>query len=534
MVLHAIAILVLAVGTQLAAAQDDGAAAIPDRLREIGERLESIDQSNLRVLLASLAIAAIAVGAAIVYTAQLRKQLKLAEDDVKHRLLPVLSWSMPDDGLPIRVSGAGERPSGLTIRVINAGQVSARDIVVCQNARIVGSGASPLPKMRRLGALSPGKAIDIHIPVSAEDLASAMGGGIVYMELGFSYKDGGGDELAYRVAGYMSNTILTLFGEEDATPRGGWGKPAPPGAGRGGKEKAGTGRPGGIQSAGSRSRDLAEAEPRDEMTGKEAEGLLEACDKTIQKSPGDAAAHRNRARALRVLGQHRDALAAIETAAKISPLDARTLKEKSRILSGLGQKIGAIGALNQALGGCGNDLCVHRGLALLHTALGEYGLAYAAWARAAELDPAYETYMAMAYTCIAMRQHSRAAIALDAAIAQKPDDALAHAQKGIVELNVERNEEAIATLRRAIDLDSGLADARLGIAHALYRLGREAEAADELDRAVEADPENQKAHIDRGVLMLEMGRPDEARASFEAARRLDPSMLVPRAGDCGA
>ena len=107
MVLHVIAILVLAVGTQLAAAQDDGAAAIPDRLREIGERLESIIESNSHVLWASIAVAGLAVGATVVYAVLLRKQLTLAENDVKHRLLPVLFWDMPDDGSPIRMSGAG-------------------------------------------------------------------------------------------------------------------------------------------------------------------------------------------------------------------------------------------------------------------------------------------------------------------------------------------------------------------------------------------------------------------------------------------
>ena len=522
MMRHLIAILVLAVGTQLAAAQDDGAAAIPDRLREIGERLESIDQSNLRVLLASLAIAAIAVGAAIVYTAQLRKQLKLAEDDVKHRLLPVLSWSMPDDGLPIRVSGAGERPSGLTIRVINAGQVSARDIVVYQSARIVGSGASPLPKMRRLGALSPGKAIDIHIPVSAEDLASAMGGGVVYVEATFTYRGGGEGALEYVVAGYRSSTISTLFGGADvAPPDGGGGRPA---ADADARRHA-------LQSAGSQARLLAESGQRAGMTMEEAARRLAECDAAAGEDSASAAAHMGRAKALRAMGRNSEALEAIEAAERIRPGDAAALMEMSKILRALGRTHEAIGVLGLVPGGRSDSLPALKEKARLHVLLGEHDAALALWERIAGLDPGHEAFMDLAYARMAVRQHADAAAALAKAIEARPNDALAHVQKGMAELVDERNVEAEATFRKAINLDGGLSDARVGLAHALYRLGREAEAADELDRAVESDPDNQKAHIDRGVLMLEMGRPAEARESFEAARRLDPSMLVPLVGE---
>lgn len=545
-----IAFLALVAGIPPAAAQEGagGADAIADRLRGIEGRLEAINASNTWVLGFSLVIAAVAATAAIYYAKQLRKQLRLAEDDAENRLRPALDWRLLDNRGVIMVSGAGVRPSELTIRVINTGQSSARDVVVYQDARIVGSGTPQSPKMRRLGALGPGESVEIGIPMPAEDLASAMGGGIAYVEAGLIYRDGGGNVLSYVVAGYRSNTISTLFGDEDAVPgeiRGavpwdGGGKagarsraPAPPGASGGGMPPA-RARSRALQSAGWQARWLAESQgPREDMTREDAEGALAACNGMISEDPVDAAAHRGRATALRALGRHEDALEAIGTAEKLDPADNRTLKEKARILCGLGRRNGAIGALNRALSGPGDDLCVYRELARLHTLLGEYDIAHGMWAAIAGQDPSHESHMGLAHTCMALRQHNSAVIALEKAIDMAPDDAYAHAQKGMAELNDERNEEAVAAFKKAISLDGGLADAHVGLAHALYRLGREAEAADELDRAVAADPENQKAHIDRGVLMLEMGRHAEADGSFAAARRLDPSMLVPGAGAPG-
>ena len=524
MVRHLIAILVLAVGTQLAAAQDDGAAAIADRLRDLDERLESIIESNSHVLWASIAVAGLAVGATVVYAALLRKQLTLAENDVKHRLLPVLFWDMLDDGSPIRMSGAGERPSGLTIRVANKGQVSAGDIVAHQAARLVGSGASPLPTVRRLGALGPGEFADLHIPMSAEDLGSAMGGGLAYVEVGISYTDGAGKKLEYTVAGYVSGTVSTLFGKRGAASCGVEGAVrATP--------SAGTAQSRSIQSFGSHARSLVESMgPHDAMAPEDARRVLRECEDAIKNGATSASAHRDMAIALHSLGMHGDALEAIKRAGEADPDDAMALEVKARILVALGMHDEAVGALQRVLDAGGGDLRTHMELARIHTSLGEYGEAHNVWEAIVGMDPGYTSRMGLASVRMVLRQYGPAALALEDAIEKMPDSAPAHAQKGIAQLAHGRPEKAVATLERAIALDGGLADAHLNLAHALHMLGRDGEAARELDLAVGAEPGNQKAHVDRGIRMLETGRPAEARESFGAARRLDPSMLVPEAG----
>ena len=537
-----IALLAMAAGIPAAAAQGDGgdAAAITDRLLGIDERLESINQSNAQVLWVSVAIAIVAAGAAIYYASQLKKQLKLAEDDVEHRLRPVLDWRMLEDGSPIRVSAAGERPSGLTIRVINTGQVSARNIVAYQDARIVGSGALPLPRMRRLGALGPGEFVDMHIPMSAENLGSAMGGGLAYVEARLSYSDGAGNELEYTVAGYMSSTVSTLFDEGDAAPQGGRkrGRPRPPAgepAPAGGEEGAGpparAGQSRTIQSFGLHARSFVGSMGSHEaMSGEAADRVIGECRAALKDDANDAAAHRNMAAALRSLGRHDDALDSITLATKADPKDAAALEEMARILVGLGRHDEAIGSLRLALEMGGSGLHAPMELARIHVTLGEYNEAQDALAGIVREGSSYEAHVGLASVCMVLRQYGPAALALGNAIKKRPGDALAHAQKGIAQLGYGSHEKAALTLKRAIALDGGLADAHVNLAHALHMLGRGEEAARELDIAVAADPRNQKAHVDRGIRMLETGRLREARESFAEAKRLDPSMLVPQAG----
>jgi len=533
-----------------ALAQGDGnvtLAEVAEELRRIGDEIRVTEGETAWLYAASLAvgvsIAVIAFLATRANTSRLaeqsrlfRERLDLLKEDMENRLRPVLAWCLFEDGSLIKVSGSGARPSGLTIRVINTGQVSAEDVVVYLDARIVGGGAPPAPKMLRLGALGPGRSVEIHANLSPEDLGSAMGGGIAYVEAAFTYRDGGGNMLEYGVAGYRSSTVSTLFGVKGVVPHGGGGRGlAPPPAGVPAGHKGDPGHSASamsrrIQSVGLHARALAMQESRSDMAKEEAERLLSECEDMAKKDPQDATAHRKMAAALCALGRHGDALQAARRAEKAYGADARTLKEMARILSGLGRHGEAIGILNRALAWGNNDLCLHREKARRHVLLGEYAAAYGVWPSIIGQDPRYETHMGMASLCMVLLQYRDAIDELGSAIDSRPDDEYAHVQKGIAQLCYGHDQAAEATLRRAVELNGGLADARVNLAHALYRLGREAEAAEELDLAVVADPGNQKAHVDRGVLMLEMGHHERAQESFEAARRLDPSMRVPQAG----
>lgn len=529
-------------------------ARIANELRDMRSHMESIDASGAWTFwgsfLGSMAVAGIAVGATIKYARQLKdntrqierqvmqseEQLAIARDDAANRLRPTLAWGMVEGDRPIRISEWSDRQSGLVIRVINAGQVSARDITMHRDARIVrndGVSGVPGPKIVHLGALGPGNHIDVLIPVPAETLGRMLSGEPVYIEARFSYKAGGGQWFRYQVGGYVSNMISTLF-DIAQEPGAGMlstgaaraGRRAHPGEPReGARIVGGAGRP---QGPGARPE--AGGRPEHGRANGATRPDLDQGDRAIEEDPKSATTLRNRGSALHRLGRNVEALGVLKAALELEPADGRTAKEMARVLGSLGRYNDAIGLLGQIAGMGRKDVCVERELVRLHGMLGQHRQAHDALARLAALDPGFATYMEMAATSMIMRQYGMAIDEFGKAAELRPDMAGAQIGKAMAQLNYGHGEEALATLRHAVRAESGSADARVCLAHALYRLGHEEEAREAFGRAAEEDPKNQRAHVNRGVIMRELGRDAEARAAFAAARRLDPSLQVPQVG----
>jgi TolB-like protein len=87
--------------------------------------------------------------------------------------------------------------------------------------------------------------------------------------------------------------------------------------------------------------------------------------------------------------------------------------------------------------------------------------------------------------------------------------------------------QARAAARRALELDSTLADAHLAVAHELfYGAWSFPDAEREFDRAAELGATDAQIHWLRGMYLTAMNRPDEAIASVERAQQLDPLSIV--------
>lgn len=540
------AALVLCAPPALAQGDDPGELSrIADELQAIKSHVESINASStlafLGSFLGSMAIALIAVWATIKYarkldenTRQIEQQvtqseehLELARDDARNRLRPTLAWGVFGDGSPIRISGWSERPSGLTIRLLNVGQVSARDIIMYRDARAVeddGKPGVPGHKLRRLGALGPGRSIDILIPVPVETLGRVLSGGLAYIEAWFSYRAGDRQRFQYRVGGYVSNAISTLFdvaGQE--TVPGGRAPSAASGAGAAARRAAPHRGPAPPQGGkGGQHEDGGEPEPPLPDLGQ--------CRRDVEADPKSATARRAMGSALHRAGRHVEALEELDAAMELDPVDGRTIKELSRVLGSLGRYSDAIGQLRRISARGHRDVCVERELVRLHTMLGNHQGAHDALSRLDELDPSFETCMSTAAASAVMRQYDMAVHEFRRAVGMRPDDAGAHFGLGVAQMNSGHREEALVTLRRAIEIKPKMADAHVCLAHALYGLGLEEAACEAFDRAVGEGPESRRAHVSRGIIMLELGRNGEARESFAAVRRLDPSLQVPQVG----
>ncbi len=100
--------------------------------------------------------------------------------------------------------------------------------------------------------------------------------------------------------------------------------------------------------------------------------------------------------------------------------------------------------------------------------------------------------------------------------------AQAHYYRAIAELRRGDPERAMTDLRRALELDPGLAEAALTLAGQLIRGGRHAEAVAELDRLLIGDPANVEARLARMTAQVFAGDIAGARRGLEEALTVLP------------
>lgn len=115
---------------------------------------------------------------------------------------------------------------------------------------------------------------------------------------------------------------------------------------------------------------------------------------------------------------------------------------------------------------------------------------------------------------------------LEAAAEAYPDDPWVHFWLGSVIDEAGRPREAVRPLRRAVDLQPLLLEARVKLADALYRAGRGEEALVELEAVVDENPVAwPRAWHNLGVIRMERGEGEAAVVAFAEASRLDPDLL---------
>jgi tetratricopeptide (TPR) repeat protein len=115
---------------------------------------------------------------------------------------------------------------------------------------------------------------------------------------------------------------------------------------------------------------------------------------------------------------------------------------------------------------------------------------------------------------------------LTAAAALRPESPGAHINLGRALHAKGRVNEAIASYRRALDLDPKLAAAHNNLGSALLGKGRLDEAIVSYRRALDLDPTDALAHHNLGAALEAKGLLDEAIASYRRALDLDPKLAA--------
>jgi superkiller protein 3 len=111
-------------------------------------------------------------------------------------------------------------------------------------------------------------------------------------------------------------------------------------------------------------------------------------------------------------------------------------------------------------------------------------------------------------------------------LALDPDNALAHENIGVLQMEAKDYVQAEASLRSAIRIDPQLAGAYKNLGVLLVNTGREAEAIDTWKRAVEIEPAELDALFNLTVSLARAGRRDEARTFGERYVAIAPPGLA--------
>jgi len=107
--------------------------------------------------------------------------------------------------------------------------------------------------------------------------------------------------------------------------------------------------------------------------------------------------------------------------------------------------------------------------------------------------------------------------------ATKPDPH-AHWQKSVTLNRLGRLDEAIASLRRAIDLGPRLAFAHKSLAISLLMERRYSDAAEVLEHAIAVNHDDAKLYLGKGLAMRGLGNADAELAALDKAVSLDPNL----------
>lgn len=131
-------------------------------------------------------------------------------------------------------------------------------------------------------------------------------------------------------------------------------------------------------------------------------------------------------------------------------------------------------------------------------------------------------------TLVQLREYTRAAAVLDAALEKHSDSAELRFQRGIVHFVEQQWPAAVVAFREAVRLKPDYSLAHYNLGHALKRLGDRDGAIAAFRDAVRFQPDFAAAHANLGGLLLETGARAAAHEHLRTAVALDPNDPVPR------
>ena len=234
-----------------------------------------------------------------------------------------------------------------------------------------------------------------------------------------------------------------------------------------------------------------------------------------------------------LFNQGKDALAALETAAKLLSRDPESQ-------TNLGNVLRARGRLDEAVSCHRRAIALKPDYAEAHNNLGSAlrdskrpDQAVASYRQAISIKPDFAmAHMNLGDTLLALGRLDEAPRSYRRVLQFRPDSVEAHNNLGNALRDSGRLEEAAASYRRAVAIRPDYAKLHNNLGNALLDLGRIEEAVASYSRALELEPDFAKAHSNLGSAFRELAKLDEAEASYRRALaiRADSSEILTNLG----
>lgn len=241
------------------------------------------------------------------------------------------------------------------------------------------------------------------------------------------------------------------------------------------------------------------------------EEALVAARQAIDADPVDHAAYRLLAQALRLAGDDKGALAAIDRAIAIAPEDANLHFHRAGLLLGSRDVAQAREALKQTLELDPNQLGAYLVQAQVALGSGDLDEAERRTVVAARLDPEHPVLRAVeAMITLGRGDHAKALSQISAALAAAPDNVEVLNSATFIYLANDHVAFAEQAMRRLRELRPGFHALRRPLAELLFRQNRHAEALEEVQPLLELGQASPETRRFAGALALRLGEPQRA------------------------
>jgi tetratricopeptide (TPR) repeat protein len=194
--------------------------------------------------------------------------------------------------------------------------------------------------------------------------------------------------------------------------------------------------------------------------------------------------------------QGKDALSAMQRAAKLLPNDAEAHGNLAALLRARGQIDAAVVSGRRALQINPNFAEAHNNLGVALQDLGQLEEAVASYMRALEIKPDFsEVYNNLGGALKELGQFDDALICYRSALQIKPDFAQVHSNLGVVLRELGQLDGEVESYRRALEIDPACSEALLGMGQLYLARGEMAEAEDFFRKALAIKPDDLEVRL---------------------------------------